>query len=178
MASKREAMKAAMADVRAGKPRQEVFNTYQSQVSPEKHLAFAIASVADPARIPLGDKYNKILFWLLVFAAVTKGFAGLAFFGESFTGGLFMLVLGLFVPVVFAIAVKKYEGQVYTFLILLAGIGALNSLLKIGKEGMWMLLDVALLCVILWLALQVRKTVFPNMDWFSIKKDEQGNYIW
>lgn len=178
MASKRELFKAAMAEVRAGKPRQDVFNTYQSQVSPDKHLAFAIASVADPERIKLGDKYNKILFWLLVFAAVTKGLTAFAIFGESFVGGLFMLVLGLFVPVVFAIAVKKYEGQVYTFLILLAGLGSLNALLKIGKEGAWMLLDVALLCAILWLALQVKRTVFPNMHWASVKKDEQGNYLW
>lgn len=178
MASNRELMKAAMADVRAGKPRQEVFATYQPQVSNEKHLAFAVASIADPERIRQGAKLNRILFGLLCFAAVTKGVMALGYFGSSFMGGLFMLVLGLFVPVIFAIAVYKYEGQVYTFLILLAGLGALNALLKVGKEGAWMLLDVALLLVIAGLAFQVRRIVFPNLDWASVRKDPQGNYLW
>jgi len=167
-----------MDEVRRGKPRQEVFSAYQSQVEPEKHLAFAIASVADPERIKQGEKLNRILFGLLVFAAITKGLMALSYFGTSFMGGLAMLILGLLVPVAFAIAVYKYEGQAYIFLILLAGLGAVNALLKIGKEGAWMLVDVALLVVIFWLALQVKRKVFPNMSWASVRKDPQGNYIW
>lgn len=172
MASKRELLKAAMDEVRAGKPRQEVFTSYQSQVSPDKQLAYIIASVADPERIKQGAKLNNILFGLLVFAAITKGLTAL------FMGSLFMLLLGLVVPVVFAIGVYKYEGQVYTFLILLAGLGIANALLRIGKDGGWVLIDVALLGAILWLTLQVKRTVFPNMDWASVRKDAQGNYVW
>jgi len=172
MASKSEAQKAAMADVRAGKPRQEVFATYQSQVSPEKHLAFSIASVADPERFKQGAKLNNILFGLLVFAAITKAITALMM------GSFFMLLLGLFVPVVFAIGVRKVDGQVYPLLMLVAGVGALHSLLQMGDAGAWMLLDVALLGAIGWLAFQMQRIVFPNINWFKVRQDAQGNYVW
>lgn len=178
MASKRESQMAAMADVRAGKPRQEVFETYKEQVSPVKHLAFSIASVADPERMKQGAKLNNILFGLLVFAAVTKALAALAYFGTSFFGGLVMLALGLLIPVVFAIGVRKYDGQIYPLLMLLAGLGAITALLKMSEEGAWMLLDVVMLGAIGWLAFQVQRIVFPNINWFSVRKDAQGNYLW
>jgi hypothetical protein len=173
MASKRELLKAAMADVRAGKPRQEVFDNYRAQVNHDKHLSFAVASVAEPQRIPQGEKYNKILFGLLVFAAVTKGLSALAM-----GGGLVMLLLGLVVPVVFAIGVRKYEALVYPLLVILAGISALRALLSLGDEGAWMLIEVALLGAIAWLAFQVQRSVFPNINWFKVRQDAQGNYVW
>jgi predicted RND superfamily exporter protein len=172
MASKAELQKAAMADVRAGKPRQEVFEAYRSQVSPEKHLAFSIASVADPERMRQGAKLNNILFGLLVFAAVTKAITGLMM------GSMLMLVLGLLVPVAFAIGVRKVDGQIYPLLMLLAGLGAVTSLLKMTDEGAWMLLDVALLGIIGGLAFQVQRIIFPNINWFAVRKDAQGNYLW
>lgn len=178
MASKSELQRAAMAEVRAGKPRQDVFATYRTQVSPEEHLAFSIASVADPARVQRGSQLNTILFGLLIFAAVTKAVLALPYFEVSFLRGLFMLALGLLIPVAFAIGVRRYDGQVYPFLMLLAGIGALTALLKMSDEGAWMLLDAALLVVIAGLAFRVQRLVFPNIRWFSVRKDAQGNYVW
>jgi hypothetical protein len=178
MASKRELLKTAMEEVRNGKPRQEVFAAYRSQVNPEKHLAFAIATVADPERMKQGAKLNNILFGLLIFAAATKALMALAYFGTSILGGLLMLVLGLLVPVAFAIGVRKYDGQLYPILMLLAGLVGLTSLLKIAELGAWVLLDVALLGAIFWLALQVQRRVFPNLAWFAVRRDAQGNYIW
>lgn len=178
MSSKADAQRAAMADVRAGKPRQEVFATYRDQVAPEKHLAFSIASVAEPERIKQGEKLNNILFGLLVFAAVTKALAALAYFGTSFFGGLVMLALGILIPVAFAIGVRKYDGQIYPLLMLLAGLGAVTALLKMTEEGAWMLVDVVMLAVIGWLAYRVQRIVFPNINWFSVRKDAQGNYVW
>lgn len=173
MASKRELLKAAMEEVRSGKPRREVFETYRSQVDNDKHLSFAISSVADPERIKQGDKFNKILFGLLIFAAVTKGLSMLVI-----GGGLVMLLLGLVVPVVFAVAVYKYEGQAYPFLMLLAALGAARSLLAIGDEGAWVVIEVALFGAIFWLALQVQRIVFPGLNWFVARKDAQGDYVW
>jgi len=178
MASKRELLKAAMEEVRSGKPRQDVFEAYRSQVNPEKHLAFAIATVADPERAKQGAKLNNILFGLLIFAALTKALTALVYFGTSILGGLIMLVLGLLVPVAFAIGVRKYDGQLYPLLMLLTALVSITSLLKMSEEGAWMLLDVVLLGVIFWLALQVQRTVFPNLNWFAVRKDAQGNYAW
>lgn len=178
MASKSKLQKAAMADVRAGKPRQEVFTAYQAQVSPDKHLAFSIASVADPARMKQGATLNNILFGLLLFAAATKALMALAMFGASFVGGLVMLVLGLFVPIAFAIAVRKYDGQVYPFLIVLAALGALRALMMMTEQGAWMLIDAALLGLIALLAFRVQRIVFPNINLFSVRKDAQGEYVW
>jgi hypothetical protein len=173
VASKRELLKAAMEDVRAGKPRQAVFDSYRAQVDNDKHLSFAISSVADPARIKQGDKLNRILFGLLVFAAVTKGLTAI-FVGA----GLVMLLLGLVVPVVFAVAVYKYEGQAYPFLMLLALLGAARALIAIGDEGGWVLIDMVLFGAIFWLALQVQRIVFPGLKWFAARRDSQGNYAW
>jgi len=178
MASKGTLQKAAMADVRAGKPRQETFDAYKAQVIPEKQLAFSIASVADPERIRQGATLNNILFWLLVFAAVTKVLMALAMFGASFVGGLVMLLLGIFVPVAFAIAVRKVDGQVYPFLTLLGGLGALRALLMVTEQGSWMLVEAVLLVAIALLAFRVQRIVFPNTHWFSVRKDGQGTYVW
>ena len=178
MASKSALQKAAMADVRTGKPRQEVFAAYQAQVSPVKHLAFSIASVADPERMEKGAKLNNILFGLLLFAAATKALMALAMFGTSFVGGLGMLVLGLFVPIAFAIAVRKFDGQIYPFLVPLAGLGAARALLLMTEQGPWMLLDATLLGLIALLAYRVQRIVFPNINWFSVRKNSQGDYVW
>ncbi len=178
MASKGALQKAAMADVRAGKPRQDVFDAYKAQVSPVKHLAFSIASVADPERMKQGAALNKILFGLLVLAAATKALMALAMFGTSFVGGLVMLLLGLFVPIAFAIAVRKFDGQVYPFLMLLAGVGAARALLLMTEQGPWMLVDAAILGAIAVLAFRVQRIVFPNMNWFAVRKDAQGDFVW
>lgn len=178
IASKRRAQRAAMAEVRSGRPRPEVFDAYRTEVSPEKHLAFAIASVADPARIPKGEPYNSVLFGLLVVAAISKGVTALTWFEASFLRGLLLLSLGLLIPVAFAIAVRRHEGQAYPFLVLLAGIGALRSLIQASEHGAWLLLDAAVLVVIAGLAFQVQRLVFPNIRWFGVRKDSQGNYLW
>lgn len=167
-----------MADVRAGRPRQDVFETYRTQVNPQKHLAFSIASIADPDRIRNGQKLNNILFGMLIFAAISKAVMALAFFQVSFFRGLFMLALGLLVPVAFAIGVRRYDGQVYPFLMLLAGLGVLTALMKMTDQGAWMLFEATLLGVIAWLAYRVQSLVFPNINWFFVRQDTQGNFLW
>jgi hypothetical protein len=178
MTSKSELQRAAMADVRSGRPRQEIFDAYRARVSPERHLAFSIASVAEPARIKHGETLNTILFGLLILAAVSKVVLALPYFQVSFFRGLFMLALGLLIPVAFAIGVRRHDGQVYPFLMLLAGLGALTALMKASDGGAWMLLDAALLAVIAGLAFRIQRVVFPNINWFSVRKDAQGNYLW
>jgi hypothetical protein len=178
LASKSRAQRAAMAEVRAGRPRAEVFEAWRAQVSPDKHLAFSIASVADPARIPRGEPFNTLLFGLLVLAAISKAVLALGLFQVSFIRGLLMLALGLLIPVAFAIAVRRHDGQVYPFLILLAGLGAVRSVLEASEYGGWLLLDAAVLVLIAGLAAQVQRRVFPNLNWFAVRKDAQGNYLW
>lgn len=178
MASKSEAQKAAMREVRGGKPRQEVFESYQSQVRPEKHLAFSIASVADPARQQKGAKLNSILFGLLVLAAVTKAVLAISYLSISPVAAVIMFALGVAVPIAMALGVRRFDGQIYPLLILLAGVGAANSLVKVSQVGPVMLLDAAMLVVIGVLAFRVQRTVFPNINMFSVRKDTQGNYVW
>jgi hypothetical protein len=178
MTSKSELQRAAMADVRSGRPRQEIFDAYRARVSPERHLAFSIASVTEPTRVKHGETLNTILFGLLILAAVSKVVLALPYFQVSFFRGLFMLALGLLIPVAFAIGVRRHDGQVYPFLMLLAGLGALTALMKASDGGAWMLLDAALLAVIAGLAFRIQRVVFPNINWFSVRKDAQGNYLW
>lgn len=178
LAAKTRAQRAAMAEVRAGRPRAEVFEAWRTQVHPDKHLAFSIASVADPARIPRGEPYNSILFGLLVLAALSKALLALDMFQGSFLRGLLMLGLGLLIPVAFAVAVRRHEGQAYPFLILLAALGAVRSVLEASEHGAWLLLDAVVLTLIAGLAFTVQRRVFPNLKWFAVRKDAHGNYVW
>lgn len=89
-----------------------------------------------------------------------------------------MLVLGSLIPVAFTVGVRKFDGQVYPLLMVLAAVGAVNSLVKVGERGAGMPIEVVLLNVIAWLAFRVQRIVFPNINWFSVRKDAQGNYCW
>lgn len=176
--TQRQILKQAQSDVRAGKERRAVFETYHTQIKNPDHLATAIASVAHAERKEKYKGLNLLLALLLFLAAGTTAFTALfiALATKSLAIGLGVFLLGIIVPVVMAIGVLRYEGQVYGFLLIICGINLLNTLLKFTELGVWILIEVAFLAAIISLAWLVKSKLFPNLGLFKVKKDASGQY--
>src|SRR4030095_8092558 len=172
-------VKAAGAERQAGSPAQEVFDKYKGQVWPENALAMAIASVADPEVKRHYTTLNYVLVGLLILAAFTTAVTVLFMLRQlSIFIGLGGVILGVLVPVIFAVAVWRFDGRAYGLLMLICGANALNVLTHIPEYGIWVLSDLVMLAMIFILAFIQKKNVFPNLGVFRVKKDDQGNYVW
>ena len=173
---RRAILKAAIKERQAGKPAEEVYKTYQGQVRPNNALAMAIASVADPERKRRYAVLNYVLVALLILVAVLK--ASSVMF-SNLSPGLMVgaVVLGLIVPLSFAFVIARFDGRVYSFLILLSLFNALNIL---SEKGSWLLKlpDLVLLAAIIAVAFVVQRKIFPNMRLFRVKKAADGSYVW
>jgi hypothetical protein len=174
---RRAILKAAINERQAGKPAEEVYKTYQGQVRPNNALAMAIASVADPERKRRYAVLNYVLVALLVLAAVLKALSVVML--SNLSPGLMVgaVVLGLIVPLYFAFAIARFDGRMYSFLILLASLGVLNILFE---KGNWLgkLADLVLPAAIIAVAFVAQRKIFPNMRFFHVEKNADGSYVW
>jgi tetratricopeptide (TPR) repeat protein/DNA-directed RNA polymerase subunit RPC12/RpoP len=175
--TRREILKAAIKERQAGKPAEEVYKTYQGQVRPNNALAMAIASVADPERKRRYAVLNYVLAALLVLVALLKALSVVML--SNLSPGLMLgaVVLGLFVPLYFAYAIARFDGRVYSLLIVLALGSALNILLE---KGHWLgkLAGLVLPAAIIAVAFVAQRKIFPNMRLFRVKKGADGSYVW
>jgi hypothetical protein len=175
--TRRAILKAAIKERQAGKPAEEVYKTYQGQVRPDNALAMAIASVADPERKRRYAALNYVLVALLVLLAILKALS-VVWFSNLSPGLMFgAVVLGLIVPLCFAFAIARFDGRIYSFLILLLLLNALNILFEKGKV-LPKLPDLLLLAVIIAIAFAAQRKIFPNINLFSVKKGADGSYVW
>jgi hypothetical protein len=112
------------------------------------------------------EKY--VLVALLVLAALSVMFSNLS-------PGL--MVLGLIAPLVFAVAIARFDGRVYPLLFLLLLFNALNILF--GKSN-WLLKlpDLVWLATIFAVAFVAQRKIFPNVRLFRVKKGADGSYVW
>ena len=88
-----------------------------------------------------------------------------------------LIVLKLIVPLYLAFAIARFDGRVYSLLILLLLLNALNSLLG---NGNWLLklLDLVWFAVFIAVAFVAYRKIFPNMRLFRVKKGADGSYVW
>ena len=173
----RAILKQAIREVRAGQDRNKVFQNHVASVRNPKHLAMAVGSVARPELAARYRLANFALAALLVLAALIKLIGGLLYFLQyGVFIGIVAVLLGIVVPVIFAVAVAKMEGQVYSILIILCVISALNVLIKIGDHGLWAVPDLVLIGLIAGLAGWLKGKLFPNLGFFGPRKDPSGAY--
>ncbi|HEX5034076.1 MAG TPA: hypothetical protein VFW62_06310, partial [bacterium] len=159
--SLRSVVKAAIEARKAGKTPDQVFQEFSGQVTNQNALAVAIASVPDPTLKKKWAPLNYVLFALLVFAAITKAISALAIFQQyGIAAMLAIVLLGVFVPAAFAIAVITFDGRSYPILVMLCVVNALNVALK-TELGSARWLDVGLLGVIAVLAYAIKRLMFP-----------------
>ena len=174
---RRAILRAAIKERQAGKPAEEVYKTYQGQVRPNNALAMAIASVADPERKRRYAVLNYVLVALLVLVAVLKALSVVMF--SNLSPGLMVgaVVLGLIVPLGFAFVIARFDGRVYSFLILLL---LFNALRILSEKGNWLLKlpDLVLPAAIIAVAFVVQRKIFPNMRLFRVKKGADRSYVW
>ena len=137
----------------------------------------AIASVADPERKRRYAVLNYVLAALLVLVALLKALSVVML--SNLSPGLMLgaVVLGLFVPLYFAYAIARFDGRVYSLLIVLALGSALNILLE---KGHWLgkLAGLVLPAAIIAVAFVAQRKIFPNMRLFRVKKGADGSYVW
>jgi hypothetical protein len=173
----RQILKQAQSEVRSGKDRQAVFDAYGGQIKNPAHLAAAIASVVRPEHRQRHGGLNTLLAGLLFTAAGLKALTALVVFSrQSIFIGLGAVLLGILVPIAMAIGVLRFEGQVYGLLILICGVNLLNTLMKVGELGAWVLVDAVFLTAIMALAWTLKNKLFPSLGFLKAKKDASGKY--
>lgn len=170
-------LKEVVKERKNGRPPEEVYRQYQGQIKPDKALAMAIASVPDPE---LKQRYaipNYVLVALLIVAAVFK-VVSVFFLGLPPAFVIGVLILGVVVPVIFAIAVYQFDGRVYPILVILCIVNMLNVIVRNEDSFLTILPDLVFLGVIVAMTLYVKSKIFPNIGFLSVKKDHEGNYAW
>jgi hypothetical protein len=172
-----QALKQARQEVRAGGDRQTVFNKYREQFPKPIKLATIVASTPQEPIPTLGRVLNAVLLVFLILAAISKVFAAIAMFGGggSVLPVLLGIVLGLAIPVIFAIAVAKWEGQVYPILPILCLLGILRSWMK--SPPLDAAIDTIFLVAIAGLAIAVKLIVFPHIGFLGVKKNAAGDFV-
>lgn len=76
-----------------------------------------------------------------------------------------------------SVVIARFDGRMYSFLILLLLLNALNILFQKGTL-LVTLPDLVLLAVIIAVAFVAQRKIFPNMRFFGVKKGADGSYVW
>src|SRR5436190_14480470 len=115
--TKSEIFKQVRAEVRAGKDRKQVFETYKSQIPKPLHLAMVISCVAYPERKKQYEILNLILIALLIVSAILKVLGAAVMFSKYGIGpSIGMSLLSVLVPALCAVEVARWNGQIYFLL--------------------------------------------------------------
>lgn len=176
--SAREAIKAAVAEVKAGKDRRQVFEAYQSHMSRPVQLATAIAGVAREEAKAKEKGLNTVLVVLLVVAGLLKVLGAFVLLsGQGVLLTLGVAVLSVVVPFAFAYEVNRFNGALYGMLVILCGVGMLNALVRFQGSVIATGLDVVLLGGVMALTLTLKKRLFPALGFLGARKDPQGQFF-
>jgi len=175
--TKSEIFKQVRADVKAGKDRKQVFETYKNQIAKPLHLAMVITCVAYPERKKQNEFLNLSLIALLIVSAVLKALGAAIMFSQYGIGpSIGMSLLSILVPALCAVEVARWNGQIY-FVLPIFCVAAYLQILTHWEEGWPLLIDFALTTAILALSVTIWKKVFPTLKFGGIKKDLQGEFI-
>lgn len=175
--TKKEAMKAAQADVRAGKDRKQVFETYKGDVPRALQLASAIASVPRAEAKNKVKGMNAVLVVLLILAGIIKALGVFGtLIGENVALAILFTLLSVVIPFLFAYEVNRFNGQMYGILTVLGVLTLVNTLLHIGEAPVTVLVFCAFLGAIIALSVTIRTRAFPAFKVFGLNKDAAGNF--
>jgi len=163
---------------RAGQDRRKVFETYQSQISRPVQLAMVIASVPEPSRKEAHLLANSALLVLLVVAALTKLLSVFVLFPQFGPVPLIgMALLGIVMPVICAIEVFRFNGQIYMILPIFCAASLMQVLIHEIDSPLGLIIDGGLILAIGGLSLWIKAKVFPNIGLRGVKKDAAGAFI-
>jgi hypothetical protein len=175
--TKREILHQVKEEVLAGKDRSQVFESYKQSFPRPLHLANFIASIPHEE---LKGRYrilNYFLLALLILGGIGKLFALITLFkGQNPALAIGLALLGLLVPLALAIEVVKMNGQVYQVIPIFCAAAYLqivNHFQGIPDA----LIDAAFITLVLVITLLLKARLFPNIRWFRVKQDAQGNFV-
>jgi len=176
MSTTSQVLKQAKQEVLSGADRRTVFEKYQSQFPKPLKLATVISNIPKGPIPPLARVLNIVLIVLLFLAALSKAIAVLAILSDApAVPAILGVLLSIALPVIFAIAAIKWEGQVYLMLPLLCLLGILRSWMK--NPALDAAIDTFFLLAIAGVAVAIKLIVFPNIGFRGVKKDASGQYV-
>lgn len=176
MSEQSQALKQARHEVRAGGDRRAVFEKYKSKVPRDLKLAMIVASTPQDPIPNTARILNAVLLVLLILAALSKALTAFTMLSDtSAMPILFGILLSILLPVIFAVAVAKWEGQVYLLLPLLCLLGILRAWMKYSSLDA--AIDTIFLLAIGAIAVVVKLMVFPHLGFLGVKKDGSGGYV-
>lgn len=174
-------------DLQSGKPRQQILEELSEEYSDKDFLAKLIAWVPSSEDMPKFTKTNNILFGLMVSFGVYQILLKFFFILNcdiKGPGKWGLVPIALIQPVFifyFSYLVKRMEGYVYTFIVLLGLIGISKSIhADIFSDTAY---TISFLFNVLWIltgiiiANSISKRYFPHLRWRINMQDKNGKYI-
>jgi len=175
---KSQIFRQARDEVRAGQDRRKVFETYQSQISRPVQLAMVIATVPEPSRKEAHLLANSALVVLLVVAALTKLLSVFVLFPQFGPVPLIgMALIGIAMPVLCAVEVARFNGQIYMILPIFCVAALMQVLIHELNSPLGLIIDGSLILGIGGLSLWIKAKVFPNIGLGGVKKDASGGFV-
>lgn len=174
MSATSQLLKQARHEVRAGADRQAVFQKYRDQFTRPVKLAMIVASTPQDPIPTTARILNAVLLVLLILAAISKAIAIVGLMGEFQLPLVFGILLAIALPVIFAIAVAKWEGQVYSLLPLLCLLGILRTWMN--GPPISAAFDTIFLIAIAAVAIAIKLMVFPHLGFLGVKKNAAGEF--
>jgi len=176
--TKRELVRAVQKDVKDGKDRRQVFETYKEQFPKPVHLAAAIAGIAKAEERKKYQGLNLVLVVLLVLAGLLKAVGvWVVLSASSMALAGVLSLISLLVPLAFAFEVNRFTGGMYGLLTILCGMGMVNILARFQGDFIGTGIDFVLLGAIMALSIVLRKKLFPGLKLLSVKTDGSGTYV-
>jgi len=173
-----EIIRRAREAVHAGQDRRQVFDSLKDQIHKPVKLAMAIGNIPYPELRARYKALNAVLFVLLLLAALAKLVAAFGMFQSlGALPALGIALLGLVIPVICAVEVFRFSGQIYTLIPIFCLLGLSQILRRYDGDLVGALIDAGFLALIAGLSLFIKFKVFPNVGFSGVKKDPQGQYL-
>lgn len=175
--SKADLYRAVQNEARTG-DRSQIFETYRSQFPNPAVLAAIIAGTArDEDRKKYGA-LNTTLVVLLALCGLLKLLTVWAAASEiGVAGALIASVIGLAISFAFAYVIYTYNGRMYSFIALLAGLALLRSLPQLADDPLDAIVVILLMGAIIALSVVLRQKLFPGLRFLGVKTDTAGQYV-
>lgn len=174
---KGELIRAVQNEARTG-DRELIFENYRSQFSNPAILAAIIAGTARDADRKKYGALNTTLVVLLALCGLLKVLTIWSAASEiGPAGALIASVIGLAISLAFAYVIYSYNGRMYSFIAVLAGLALLRSLPGLSDDPIDAIVIIVLMSAIIALSVVLRQKLFPGLKFFGVKTSGTGQYV-
>jgi len=172
-------MKQLKKDIKAGMSKDDAFKSLKNRGGKAKQASAYLARLSEPSLV---QKYSKANYTLIIAYGLITFVSILAVLPQlsSFSVGGILSILALDLLIFGFIAYMVYKGQAYGYIIVAVFMakGCLGLIGGYQNEPTTIgLVFLAINIAILVFAVTLKGKLFPKQNFFNLKKDESGNYI-